>query len=163
MLPSRRGRRWWPETVLLLAVSIMAAWVVNVGRPEPLPWRGDFKARKVEDVVRKGFAVVAPDEARALLMKRSHLFVDARDPAEFAEGHIPGALLVPEEAMLTGLEAAVAGLDKAAPMVVYCGNLACPKSKDLAKALEQIGFTAVSVMPEGFEGWKAVGGPVEVR
>lgn len=163
MLASRRARPWWPEAVFLVLVSIMAAWVVNVGRPEPLPWRGDFSARKVEEVVRKGFAVVSPDEARAMLMNRSHLFVDARDPGEFAEGHIPGALNISEDAMIMGLDAAVSGIEKARPMVVYCGNLACPKSKDLARALEQMGFTAVWVMPEGVEGWKAVGGPVEAR
>ena len=53
------------------------------------------------------------------------------------------------------------GLAKDKPLIVYCGNLACPKSRELAEGLKASGFTALSVMPEGMEGWKAAGGPVE--
>ncbi len=161
MLQSVRRRPWWPEVIVLLAVSITAAWVVNVGRPEPLPWWADYKAKKVEETVRKGLEVVAPADARALLTAGTHLFVDARTPDEFAAGHIPGAVNIPSEALLTGIDDAVQGLKPDALIVVYCGNLACPKSKEVAEGLKGMGFTKLSVMPEGLEGWRAVGGPVE--
>lgn len=153
----------WPEIVLLLAISIMAAWVVNVARPVPLPWWGDFAAKKVEETARTGLAVLSPKEALEIFKAQSALFVDAREPDEFAQEHIPGAMHISAEALLTGLDAAVSGLAKDKPMVLYCSNLACPKSKDLAQGMKEMGFTALSVMPEGLEGWKAEGGPVEER
>lgn len=151
----------WPEFVVLLIISVMAAWLVNVGRPEPLPWWADFTAKKVEEATSKGLAVLTPAEAITALRGGSQLFVDARDPDEFALEHIPGAVNISADALLTGLDAAVSGLAKDKPLIVYCGNLACPKSRDLAEGLKASGFTSLSVMPEGMEGWKAAGGPVE--
>lgn len=160
MLTSRR-RPWWPEIVVLLGISVMAAWVVNVGRPEALPWWADFAAKKMEETARKGIEVVTPSEALAALKSGGRLFVDARDPDEYAQEHIPGSVNISAEALLTGLDAAVSGLAKDKPMILYCSNLACPKSRDLAQGMKDLGFTALAVMPEGFEGWKALSGPVE--
>jgi rhodanese-related sulfurtransferase len=141
----------------------MAAWIVNVGRPEPLPWWADFTARKVEESVRAGITVLTPEEARAALSSGERLFVDARDPDEFATGHIPGALNIPAELLATGLDDAVSGLAKDKPMLLYCGGISCSKSRELAEAMKDMGFTALAVMPEGIEGWQAVGGPMEAK
>ena len=157
---------WWPEIIVLTGVSIMLAWVVNVARPEPLPWWSDYAAKRVEETVKKGLDVLAPAEALAAWAAKDRLFVDARDSDEFAMGHIPGAVNIPAEALLTGLDAAVAavpGLAKDRPLAVYCSNLACPKSREVAQGLKDMGFTNPAVVPEGLEGWKAAGGQVEGR
>ena len=155
---------WWPEIILLTALSIMLAWVVNVARPEPLPWFADYAAKRVEETVKKGLAVLSPAEAQAAWTAKDRLFVDARTPEEFAMEHVPGAVNIPAEALLTGLDAAVSavpGLEKNRPLAVYCSDLVCPKSKEVAEGLKDMGFTALAVMPEGLEGWKAAGGKVE--
>lgn len=86
--------------------------------------------------------------------------MDARDPDEFAQGHVPGAVNLPAEALLTGLgEASALPQDK--PLVLYCSNLACPKSKELAQGLGEMGFSKLTVLPEGLEGWISAGGPLE--
>jgi rhodanese-related sulfurtransferase len=162
MIASAR-RHWWPQILLLSAISIMAAWVVNVGRPEPLPWWADFAVKKTQEAVRVGIAVVTLEEGKAALSSGQRLFVDARTPDEFAAGHVPGAVNIPAELLETGLDEAVSGLAKDKPMLLYCGDLSCPKSKELAEALKAMGFTDLSLMPEGFEGWKAGGGPVEAK
>ena len=156
-------RPWWPECAVLLIISIMAAWLVNVARPEPLPWWGDYAQRKVQQTAARGFAVVAPEEARALLAGEKDLFVDARTPEEFAQGHIPGAVNIPAEALFSGLESALASLPREKRLLIYCGNLACSKSRELAQGLKDMGLKNIAVMPEGLEGWRAVGGPVETK
>jgi rhodanese-related sulfurtransferase len=156
-------RPWWPEVLLLLIISIMAAWLVNAVRPDPVPWWADFKERKVEETRVKGFAVLGPAEARAVHASGGRLFVDARDRSEYAAGRIPGAVNVPAEALITGLDEALAGIPKDKPVLVYCSDVTCSKARDLAEGMRQAGFTAVAVMPEGMDGWRAVGGMVEVR
>lgn len=161
-IPSRLP--WWPEILVLVALSIMLAWVVNVARPQPLPWYGDYAAKSVAEVAAKGLEALGPEQALAVWKAKERLFVDARDADEFAMGHIPGAVNIPAEALLTGLDLAVdavPGLAKERPLVVYCSNLACPKSREVAEGLKEMGFTALAVMPEGLEGWKAADGPVE--
>jgi len=162
MLQSVR-RPMWAEFVVLLIISAMVAWLVNAGRPEPLPWWSDFAALKVQETVRKGLNVVTPAEAMEAQKSGNVLLVDAREPDEFAMEHIPGAVNISADALLTGLDAAVAGLAKDKPMILYCGGLSCPKSKDLAEGMKELGFTALSVMPEGMEGWKAISGPLEAK
>jgi len=157
----RERRPWWPDVVVLTLISIMAAWVVNVARPQPLPWYEDFKAAKVQEAARTGLEVLSPAQAQAALEARAKTFVDAREPDEFAEGHIPGAVNIPAEVLLTGLEAAAGQFAKDAPLLFYCGGISCPKSKELAEGFKQLGYTALSVMPEGLEGWTASGGKVE--
>ncbi len=155
---------WWPEIIILTGLSIMLAWVVNVTRPEPLSWYADFTVKRAEETVKKGIAVLSPAEALTAWTAKERLFVDARDPDEFAMEHIPGAVNIPAEALLTGLDAAVAavpGLAKDRPLAVYCSNLACSKSREVAEGLKDMGFTALAVVPDGLEGWKAAGGTVE--
>lgn len=160
-MQARTSLPWWPGVVILVAVSIMAAWVVNEARPTRLSWWTDFRVEKTEQAARKGFLVVAPPDGRAMLASGARLFVDAREPAEFAAGHIPGAVNVSADALLMGMDSVLPGVEKSRPILVYCGDLACSKSKDLAQGLKELGFTDLAVMPEGLEGWRAVGGPVE--
>jgi len=151
---------WWPQIFLLLALSALAAWAVNVNRPEPLPWWADFTAQKSEKTVQSGIAVLTPAEALGALKAGTHQFVDARGPDEFAAGHIPGAQNISAEALALG-QADISGLSKERPIVIYCGSTSCDKSDELAKALKSLGFANLAVMPDGFEGWRAAAGPVD--
>jgi len=160
MMPQFERIPWWPQIFLLLALSVLAAWAVNVNRPEPLPWGGDFTAQKAEKTAQSGIAVLTPAEALSALKAGTHQFVDARDPDEFAAGHIPGALNVSAESLALG-QADISGLAKDRPIVIYCGSTSCDKSDELARALKSLGFTNLAVMPDGFEGWLAAAGPVE--
>jgi len=145
---------------ILLILSVAAAWAVNVNRPEPLPWWADFMQQKSEKAVQAGIAILTPVEALDALKAGTHQFIDARDPDEFATGHIPNALNISADSLALG-QADISSLAKDRPLIVYCGSTSCDKSDELAKALKSLGFTNISVMPEGFEGWQAANGPVE--
>lgn len=160
-MPSRLP--WWPELIILAALSAMLAWVVNAARPDPIDWRADFATGKIETVKAKGLIVLDSDQALAVWKSGARLFVDARSPAEFVQGHIPGAVNIPEEALLMGLDAAVAalGLAKERPLAVYCSNLACPKAKEVSQGLKELGFSDLAVYPPGLDAWTAEGHVVE--
>jgi rhodanese-related sulfurtransferase len=61
---------------------------------------------------------ITPQELKILIETKSGTFtlVDVRDPQEFAEGHIPGAINIPSGKFAAGS----AVLDKEKLVVVYC-------------------------------------------
>jgi rhodanese-related sulfurtransferase len=80
-------------------------------------------------------------------------FLDVREPSEWAEGHIPGATLIP----LGELQARLSELPKGKPIVVYCrsGNRSATGRDTLTNA----GFPYITSMGGGFNQWVSKGYP----
>jgi rhodanese-related sulfurtransferase len=92
---------------------------------------------------------------------KAALFIDAREPEEYAAGHIPGAMSLPGDAAITD-PAALEKIDSGGkPIVVYCGGGACELSMNLAFALVQAGHQKVLVYTGGFPEWQGAALPVE--
>jgi sulfur-carrier protein adenylyltransferase/sulfurtransferase len=81
------------------------------------------------------------------------LFVDVREPDEWEEGHIPGAVYTGRGRLEQRIEGLVP--DKSRPVVVYCsaGN----RSAFAAKVLEELGYDDVLNLDGGFSDWKRNG------
>ena len=81
--------------------------------------------------------------------------LDVREPDEFAEGALPGALHIPRG----HLEAQVEGriTDKNVPVVVYCAGGV--RSAFAARTLGELGYSNVLSMAGGFGKWKDEGRP----
>lgn len=154
------------EAFLLLALSLVAAIAANGLRPSPLPWWRDGGAAAMEKslfLAKAGTPSLKAEEALQLWNAREAVFVDARSPAMFVAGHIPGAVNVTLDPMAgEDILTQADRLPKDRRLVIYCDNLACPKSKDLAEALKQLGFTNLMVLLDGLEGWQAVSGPLDM-
>jgi rhodanese-related sulfurtransferase/DMSO/TMAO reductase YedYZ molybdopterin-dependent catalytic subunit/glyoxylase-like metal-dependent hydrolase (beta-lactamase superfamily II) len=80
--------------------------------------------------------------------------VDVRSPQEAAAGAIPGAREIP----LPALKDSLAGLDRTAPVVVYCAG--GYRSMVAASVLQASGFDDVSDVLGGFSAWQAAGLPM---
>ena len=81
--------------------------------------------------------------------------VDVREPEEWADGHIPGAVHIP-----LGLLAFRKGeLDPMRPMITVCrsGN----RSLVALDVLRETGITDAKSMAGGMKAWQAAGQPVE--
>ena len=85
------------------------------------------------------------------------LFVDARPYADYALGHIPGALHVPlrerdyEDRWWDFLADPRIKPDKT--IVVYCSGCCSTDSLFLALRLKETGFTRIQIYKDGFPGW----------
>jgi len=86
------------------------------------------------------------------------LFIDVREPDEWEEGHIPGAIHITRGR----LESRVEGLipDKQRPLVVYCSVGA--RSAFATKALGEMGYDDVINLAGGFADWKRNGFEVTI-
>ena len=94
-------------------------------------------------------------EAVAWIQERQAFVLDVRDPWEYAEGRIPGALSVPQ----SDLALRLAEVPKDRDVLVVCatGN----RSLRSAGFLKAVGYTRVTNLDGGTSGWIEAGNPVE--
>lgn len=84
--------------------------------------------------------------------------VDARNPEEYQEVHIKGAINVPVkkwDASSSKLPA-----DKSARIVFYCNGIKCGKSKKAAQKAMGLGYDNVFVYADGMPVWEEKGMPI---
>ena len=86
------------------------------------------------------------------------LLVDVREPDEWGEGHIPGAVHVPRGHLESRIEQVVP--DRSRALVLYCAVGA--RSAFAAKSLEELGYESVASLAGGFTDWKRNGYPVQL-
>jgi rhodanese-related sulfurtransferase len=113
-----------------------------------------------------GAPEISTVEMLGILESGSALVLDVRPHAEWAVGHIPGALNVgPKPGVPISLytsDAAeierLAGGDRSRPVVLYCNGPFCGKSKRVASDLLAAGWTDVRRYQLGIPVWRALGG-----
>lgn len=84
------------------------------------------------------------------------VLLDVRTPAEFAEGHLPGAVNIDVES--PDFLQQVSGLDQNKAYAVYCRS--ANRSKVAMTAMQQLGFTQLYDLAGGINAWKSAGGEV---
>ena len=132
------------EVVVLVLAAAVPALLAAFFHPElrdgPVPPRKAFEIT----------AMMAIDAAANVV------WVDARVPARFDEGHGPGAISCPpadwEERLLLLIEQWKPGMQ----IVVYCDGSSCDLSEQLAIRLrDEGGLTDVYFLRGGWDAWKA--------
>lgn len=86
------------------------------------------------------YTQITATEAKALMdSEENFIILDVRTAAEYAEGHIADAVLIPHEEITAKAEEVL--LDKAQLILVYCRS--GRRSKIAAEALVALGYTNV--------------------
>jgi rhodanese-related sulfurtransferase len=96
------------------------------------------------------------DELLARLDRGEVVVVDVRPHAEYAAGHLPGAVHVPPD-QLELLDELPDGQE----VVAYCRGPYCVYADDAVRRLRQQGRQALR-LEDGLPEWRQAGGPVEV-
>lgn len=101
-------------------------------------------------------ASLSPSDFAAAAQLPNTVLLDVRTPAEFAAGHLVGAVDVDVES--AGFITELGQLDKTKNYAVYCrsGN----RSKVAMTAMQQAGFTSVFDLDGGITAWKSANGEV---
>ncbi|MGE5178387.1 MAG: rhodanese-like domain-containing protein [Bacteroidota bacterium] len=97
------------------------------------------------------------DAAKRLFDAKAALFLDARDPSEYEEGHIPTAIRLTRDEALQYPDRVKALGETSRPIVTYCNGGACEASLELARVLVDAGYRRVLVYTGGFPEWTAAG------
>jgi sulfur-carrier protein adenylyltransferase/sulfurtransferase len=96
---------------------------------------------------------VEPAEAEEELGRDKAVVLDVREPDEYEQGALPGAIHIPRGTLETSVEGRIP--DKSSHVVVYCAG--GTRSAFAAKTLQELGYTDVASVIGGFNRWKDEG------
>ncbi|HVM05470.1 MAG TPA: molybdopterin-synthase adenylyltransferase MoeB [Acidimicrobiales bacterium] len=95
------------------------------------------------------------DAATAQARLRESVVLDVREPDEYAQGAIPGAVHLVRGHLEMQVEGKIP--DKSKPVIVHCASGV--RSAFAAKTLQDLGYTNVASLAGGFNRWKDEGRP----
>jgi len=103
--------------------------------------------------------LITREQLRAQIEAGTVTVVDALGGEYYAKQHLPGAIPLVESDVADRAGALLP--DRAAPIVTYCSNPACPNSQRVADKLTALGYINVRKYREGIQDWTAAGLPTE--
>ncbi|QEC69243.1 metalloregulator ArsR/SmtB family transcription factor [Panacibacter ginsenosidivorans] len=111
----------------------------------------DFREKK------NGLEAINLDELLKRLKSKNIMLLDVRPEQEYNNGHIPKAINIPPDELLSRLKK----LPKNKEYIAYCRGPFCVFADEAVSALSKRGFKARRLV-EGFPDWKSRGLNVEV-
>lgn len=126
------------------------------GNPSPAPSiRKTPKTPATVDIPR-----LSLQGAYTRFQKKTSVFLDARKPEEYQEGHIPGALNFYGNELDQYAPRIIPQLtNKAQEIIAYCHGGDCDLSLQVAKTLKEQGYTQVKIFQDGWPAWTKAGYP----
>jgi rhodanese-related sulfurtransferase len=147
------------EAILLTGLAAALAFAVNSVSPKGLSLIGtwyDNRHKVVLDVPPsyspETDSLLTMQEA-FMLWKNGAVFIDTREPDEFAAGHIPGAINLPFEQWDDYWECVGPELTLGSKIVCYCGGLDCELSLFAARELITMGYADAYIFFVGYLKW----------
>lgn len=155
------------ELIVLLSISLFAAFTVNFFSPKGIALLGDWdtskgviSAKSKEDVIVHELEIGDVRTAKQIYDSGSAVFVDARAEELFEEGHIEEAVSLPVGRYDAYIDKFKVAYPLSAYIVTYCSGRECEDSHQLAQNLFGEGYANISVFIDGYPGWKEAGYPI---
>lgn len=158
------------DAILIIIIGTAIGFGVNAARntagtglPLDSKWLDNRKIIALDKPpsYQPGDSLISLDEAYSLFLDGQAIFVDARDPAEYGQGHIKGAINLPFEQWDQYWNSVKPELDPKREIVTYCEGLDCELSLFAARELKQQGFPHAYIFFAGWLKWKEAGLPLE--
>jgi rhodanese-related sulfurtransferase len=144
------------EGIIIVAVVLFIAVVFNLARPAGINLFGFSSTTLIKEQQDKIPEIIL-SEAYGLYLKNKVIFIDARDPLSYADGHITGAInIYPDEAALYSANLRIKA-DQGFIFITYCDGPQCPLSKETAHALLLRGIPNVKILVNGWILWLKAG------
>jgi rhodanese-related sulfurtransferase len=124
---------------------------------DPLQMPANIAGSDIPDVGRP--IEVTIKTARGLVDSKGAAIIDAREPADYAAGHLPGAINLPFDEVITDPVRLEAFDPQGKPILVYCGGATCELSMKLGYELVRLGKKRVLVYTGGWPEWSDMGYP----
>lgn len=125
--------------ILMLAVTLTACGMEEAADDSMILNETTETTETTEDVLVPYEQITAEDAKKLMDTESDYIIVDARTEEEYAEGHIPGAILIPEYEIADRAQSELP--DKDQLILVYCRS--GRRSKIASQALADLGYTNV--------------------
>jgi rhodanese-related sulfurtransferase len=141
-------RRTIQRALVIVLAGAVLGLAANAVPPRRIPYLTPRKAAsRAEDTV-------ALQQAQELWASGSAFFLDAREPADYAAGHIAGALSLPIEEFNDRFAPVERMLTPDATIIIYCDGLDCDLSERLMVRLRELGYHNVRHLVNGWSAWR---------
>lgn len=129
-------KHWIISGVLAAAMLLAGCAGQGTGPAASMPQAGQEAGSGMQE---QAYHKITAEEAKQMMDEGGVTVVDVRTEAEYKEGHIPGAVLVPNEGIGSEPPEALPELD--AVLLVHCRTGV--RSKQAADKLVEMGYTQV--------------------
>jgi rhodanese-related sulfurtransferase len=154
------GFRIFFQSAVLIVAATAIGLAVNLVRPGGLPLvalRSDIPPDSDPGKPR----AVTLEHARELLFSENAVFLDARPPNLYRQGHILGARNLPPGATEEDLRWILEDIPKNFQIIVYCDGPVCDRAVGLAQKISGKGYRNTGVLKDGWTQWSNRGLPGE--
>ncbi len=142
-----------PQALCIVLLGIGAGFAGNQISPRGLPLIAPRRQARKADIF------ITLDQAMQLWRGGASLFLDAREPADYAAGHIGNALNLPAQSFSEHFGEVSPILTPNSELVLYCDGEECDLSHRLAESLRQMGCTNSHILSNGWTSWRRAGLP----
>lgn len=156
------------ELMIIIGISVLCGFAVNAYSPKGIALFGNWDTSKgVVSAKSKSHGNYFFEEieeiqtAKEIFDRGDSLFVDARHPDAYHEGHIPGAVSLPVGRFDEMIEGFGSRYPTSTPIITYCSGRECEDSHNLARLLFTEGYTNIRIFIDGYPGWEEMGYPRE--
>jgi rhodanese-related sulfurtransferase len=155
--------RLFARAAVLAVLGVFVGVAANAFTPRPAPLGKAVVAAAAQPGAacaepHGAIARIAVEEAKPLCIACTAAFVDTRSAAEFAAGHVTGAVhLAPGEPP----DPVLGKLREKGTVIVYDRDRECSAADQVAAGLQSRGFQDVRVLTGAWPEWLARGGPGE--
>ena len=149
--------------LILLLSSILFTVIVNSIAPVKLPflladgerpglvdgsWQEKIRFIDIEDVAEK-------------ITTAQVILIDLRDSEDFDRIHAQGAINLPYYDFDEAISDFIEKVDEDQQIILFCEGILCGISARAAKELLDLGYEDISIIKQGFDGWKNLNLPIE--
>lgn len=149
------------EACFIILLSLIAGLAVNLVRTDSIPFVQDWSTESRLSLDNGDSLAISLPEAEAFFKENKAVFLDARGKDLFDEGHIKGARSLPWHEVDDHFQKIIQGMDRETLVITYCDGESCNLSHELALFLQNMGFTRVKVLVNGWTVWQENHLPVE--
>jgi rhodanese-related sulfurtransferase len=157
------------EIFILLFIPVVTAFLINSFSPSGISLVGEWDALQCsighnseQDDSENKPVIYEVLTAKKIYDGGEAIFVDARDPELYRDGHIKGSVSLPVRQFDRLIDKFKEEYPiPATPIVVYSSANPSEDIHELAQYLFENGYTNVKVFVGGYEDWKREGYPIE--
>ncbi len=149
------------QAIFILFCAILLAGLVNLVRPDSIDWLRQSKpVSEATPIADPAVTLISMDTALEAFQAKKALFVDARNPENYMEAHIPGAVNVPPAQFEADAEPFLSNIPFDQEVILYCDGPGCHLAETLSVLMKEVGYEKLMLFSDGWQGWEKENLPI---